>query len=214
MRDRTVYIKLSQMTEVYEPDVYLKDIADIHCIDKTLEAKIKTVKVAAFPKILKGNRRVESYVGDLMEILTKMEQMAPGIQVNNIGVSEFVVKYRPDAGGVFTVSWLKTAVIAAVSFCGGAFAIMTFNNDANVTDVFGKIYYLVTGMESDGMTVLEISYSLGLALGILVFFNHFAAWKLTVDPTPIEVEMRLYENNVNQTLIQNDQRKERGIDVS
>ena len=52
------------------------------------------------------------------------------------------------------------------------------------------------------------------ALGILIFFNHFASWKLTVDPTPIEVEMRLYEDNVGKTLIQNYGRKERGIDVS
>ncbi|MBQ6833954.1 MAG: stage V sporulation protein AA, partial [Lachnospiraceae bacterium] len=73
---------------------------------------------------------------------------------------------------------------------------------------------LVMGTPSDGLTILEISYSIGLAFGILVFFNHFASWKLTVDPTPIEVEMRTYETNVNKTLIQNDKRRERGIDVS
>ena len=91
---------------------------------------------------------------------------------------------------------------------------MTFNNDANVTDVFANIYYLTMGMESNGKTILEFSYSLGITIGILVFFNHFAKWKLTVDPTPIEVEMRLYEENLNKTVIQNHGRKERGIDVS
>jgi stage V sporulation protein AA len=64
------------------------------------------------------------------------------------------------------------------------------------------------------VTVLEIAYSAGLAAGILIFFNHFASWKMTVDPTPIEVEMRLYEENINKTLIINDGRKESGIDVS
>ena len=202
------------MTEVYDPDVYLKDIAEIHCIDKKLEVRIKGIKIVSFSKTSKGKKQAETYIGDLMEILDKLEEIDKEIQVNSIGESEFVVKYRPNAGGSLLVSWLKTAVIAVVSFCGGAFAIMTFNNDANVSDVFGNIYYLATGMESDGVTVLEVSYSLGLAIGILVFFNHFAAWRLTVDPTPIEVEMRLYETNVNQTLIQNDQRKEKGIDVS
>ena len=202
------------MTEVYDPDVYLKDIAEIHCIDKKLEVRIKGIKIVSFSKISKGKRQAEMYIGDLMEILDKLEEIDKEIQVNSIGESEFVVKYRPNAGGSLLLSWLKTAVVAAVSFCGGAFAIMTFNNDANVSDVFGNIYYLATGMESDGVTVLEVSYSIGLAIGILVFFNHFAAWRLTMDPTPIEVEMRLYETNVNQTLIQNDQRKEKGIDVS
>lgn len=38
--------------------------------------------------------------------------------------------------------------------------------------------------------------------------------KINTDPTPLEVEMRLYEDNVSKTLIQNDGRKEQDIDVS
>ena len=47
-----------------------------------------------------------------------------------------------------------------------------------------------------------------------LFFNHFSVWKLSTDPTPLEVEMRLYEDNISKTLIQNDGRKESGIDVT
>ena len=61
---------------------------------------------------------------------------------------------------------------------------------------------------------MEAGYSVGLAVGILVFFNHFAVKKLNTDPTPLEVEMRLYEENVCKTLIQNAGRKESGVDVS
>ena len=63
-------------------------------------------------------------------------------------------------------------------------------------------------------TVIGLEVHVGLAVGILLFFNHFASWKITVDPTPIEVEMRLYEENLNKTLIKNGGRKESGIDVS
>ena len=75
------------------------------------------------------------------------------------------------------------------------------------------VYYLVTGVQSDGITVLEIGYSLGLMAGVLVFFNHFVKRKLTTDPTPIEVQMRLYEDEVDTTVIQNAARKESGVDV-
>lgn len=50
---------------------------------------------------------------------------------------------------------------------------MTFNNDVNVTDVFQKVYRLITGEKPQGFTILELSYSVGLAGGILLFFNHF-----------------------------------------
>ena len=91
---------------------------------------------------------------------------------------------------------------------------MTFNNDVSVTDVFSEIYRIIMGKESTGFTILEVSYSIGLALGIVGFFNHFAKFKINTDPTPLEVEMRLYEDNVSKTLIQNDGRKEQDIDVS
>lgn len=226
MSSETVYLKISQITEVYEPDVYIKDIAEVHCQNQAVEAKVKAIKVTSFkggkkqsdqskvPGKSGSSRRVFSYVGSVMDLLKQVESTDKNIQINSLGEADFVIKYRPGKGESKAFQWLKTAVVAVIAFCGAAFAIMTFNNDANVTDVFGRIYYLVMGAQSDGITILEFSYSLGLALGIIVFFNHFASWKLTVDPTPIEVEMRLYEENSNKTLIQNHERKETRIDVS
>ena len=42
-----------------------------------------------------------------------------------------------------------------------------------------------------------------------LFFNHFGGRKITEDPTPMEVEMRVYEDDVNKTLIEQEKRKER-----
>ena len=64
------------------------------------------------------------------------------------------------------------------------------------------------GRESDGFSILEVSYCVGLALGIIVFFNHIAFKKLNTDPTPLEVEMRLYEDDISKTLIANADREE------
>lgn len=212
MNTNTIYLKIAQTTEVYRPDVYIKDIAEVHCHDRAAEIRIKSIKVTTLK--VTGNQKAATYVGSIMDLLNQIEASEKNVQIISMGQADFVIHYRPKAGGSLLFQWMKTGVIAAISFCGAAFAIMTFNNDASVTDVFGNIYQLVMGMESDGRTILEFSYSLGVSLGILVFFNHFASWKLTVDPTPIEVEMRLYEDNVGKTLIQNHGRKERGIDVS
>ena len=90
---------------------------------------------------------------------------------------------------------------------------MTFNNDVGIPEVFAQVYRLVMGEESNGFTILEIMYSIGIAVGILVFYNHFGGKRITKDPTPIEVQMRLYEDDVNSTLIEGCNRKETHIDV-
>ena len=73
---------------------------------------------------------------------------------------------------------------------------MAFNNDVDTVKLFGQIYELLTRRASDGFTVLELTYCIGLVIGILTFFNHFGKKRFTVDPTPMEVEMRLYENDL------------------
>ena len=53
-----------------------------------------------------------------------------------------------------------------------------------------------------GFSVLEISYSIGIGLGVVLYFNHFGRRKFTQDPTPLEVEMRVYEDDIDTTIIE------------
>ena len=100
-----------------------------------------------------------------------------------------------------------------ITFCGAAFSIMAFNNDVSTSRLFSQIYEYVTGDVSDGFTILEVSYSVGITVGILVFFNHFGKKRFTVDPTPMEVQMRLYENDIQTTLVEDASRREQELDV-
>ena len=73
---------------------------------------------------------------------------------------------------------------------------------------------MVTGQAGDGYGILELSYSIGLTVGIILFFNHIGGRRITKDPTPIEVEMRVYEKDVNNALIETADREGKTIDVS
>ena len=80
------------------------------------------------------------------------------------------------------------------------FSIMTFQTDVSIANLFQRIYFWLTGTQSNGFTILEISYAIGIGAGSIFFFNHFGKWKLDQEPTPIEVEMAEYENQVQQTI--------------
>ena len=69
------------------------------------------------------------------------------------------------------------------------------------------------GHEPKAVNVLEISYSVGLAAGIILFFNHIGGRRITKDPTPIEVSMKNYERDVNQALIETADREGMEEDV-
>lgn len=205
----TLYINIKQNSKVHKKDVFLSDVADVYCVSRAAESKAKALKVLT----IRENRN-KRYILAAIDVIEKLQEQDPKLQIDNLGEVSFIVDYQKPGRPAYFTAWLKTLFVCVIAFFGSAFAIMTFNNDASVSDVFKEIYRLVMGAESDGFTVLELSYTVGLALGIIVFFNHFAKIKINTDPTPLEVEMRLYEDNINKTLIQNDGRKESGIDVT
>ena len=209
MTNKTLYLKLNEISEVHEKSVYLKDVAQLYCDDQPTLNRCQALKIKTIHQ-----EKDKRYVENVLEVIEKIHEMDVSIQVTNLGETDFIIDYQKSKSPKYLWQWTKTWFVCIVCFFGAAFAIMTFNNDASVGDVFKEVYKIVMGRESDGFTILELSYSIGLMLGIVLFFNHFSVWKLSTDPTPLEVEMRLYEDNISKTLIQNDGRKESGIDVT
>ncbi len=111
------------------------------------------------------------------------------------------------------LQWIKMVFVAAISFFGTGFTIMAFHNDISINKIFSHVHELVMGYASEGYSILEVSYSIGLAIGIILFFNHVGGRRITKDPTPIEVEMRVYETDVNKALIETADREGKSIDV-
>lgn len=207
----TIYIKADRNIEVTKPDVTLGDVLKISCVNPSVAAKVKSLRLLRFHHTDK--KHSSRIAVSILKVVECIQEVYPNADVQNMGEQDFIVTYEEvkTAGGV--VHFLKAAAVVVTSFIGAAFSIMTFNNDVDTTKLFGQIYELITGSASDGFTILELTYSVGLTIGILIFFNHFGKRKFTVDPTPMEVEMRLYENDIQTTLIEDFARKEKEMDV-
>lgn len=205
----TIYIKAEQNVEVQSRDVYLKDIARMACSDAQTLAKAKSIKIHRF-KEGESKRQVIS----LLKIIEDIDKICPGAEVQSIGEAAVMVELIDVDRHKGPVQTAKLAFVALVSFFGTSFTIMAFHNDIGINEVFTKIYEMVMGRQGDGYGILELSYSFGLAVGIIVFFNHIGGRRITKDPTPIEVEMRIYEEDVNKALIETADREGKTIDVS
>lgn len=205
MGEVVCYIKLDRNVEVEATEVYLKDLGSVRCADYTVSTKVKNIKVHRFEEI----RSVIS----VMKIIEMIEQTCPGVKVQSLGESEVLIEHITKQKYKRWKQTLKIVLVAIISFCGTAFTIMAYHNDIDINKVFAAIYEIVIGAPPDGVSVLEVAYSAGLSLGIIVFFNHVGGRRLTKDPTPIEVEMRKYEADVNTALVETAEREGKIIDV-
>lgn len=218
MADTICYIKLDRNVEVNVDDVFIKDVGSVRCADSTVAAKVKSIKIFKFHKPGEKGKQAgyeeKRCVISILKIIELIEETCPGVTVESLGETEVLLE-RIDVNT--HKGWqqaLKILLVSIISFFGTAFTIMAYHNDIGVADVFAQIHRIVMGSEPEGLSVLEVAYSAGLSLGIIVFFNHVGGRRLTKDPTPIEVEMRKYETDVNNALVDTAEREGRTIDVS
>jgi len=192
----TVYLKCDRNVEVQSQDVFLSDIGSLQCADKTIGAKLKALKIYHFAS--QGEKRC---VISTLKLVELMEDACPNITVQIVGEPDVLIEWVSVDRHKSPQQWVKIVFVCLVSFFGTAFTIMAYHNDVGINDVFTEVYRMVMNREPRGLNTLEVSYSIGLAVGIIVFFNHVGGRRLTKDPTPIEVAMRNYEEDVDKTLI-------------
>lgn len=205
-----LYIKGDRDVELIKTEVTVGDILSLECSNKTVIPKIKSIKLVKFSEQGKKQQRV---VISVLKIIACIHEQYPNLDIQNLGETDIILTYENQNTSGNIVHLLKTAVVVILVFCGSAFSIMAFHNDVSITKLFSQIYLALTGVESDGYTILEVSYSIGIIIGILVFFNHFGKKRFTVDPTPLEVQMRLYENDIQTTLVEDASRRKEELDV-
>lgn len=207
-----IYVKIDRHVKVNKKKILLSDISVTHSSDSDMRKILNNIMVLNIESKESG-----MYAMTFMKIVELIHRKRPDISVINEGEKDFVIEYVPASERAVNkyVEYAKAVFVALVSFFGAAFAVMTFNLDASVSDLFDDIYKWVEGTDKNGAaTILEFSYCIGLPIGIIVFFNHFSKKKLTTDPTPIHVEMRNYENQIDQAIIDDSSREGKTIDVT
>lgn len=200
---KIVYVKTERCSRVSEKKVCVADVAELFSNDKKLERQLRQ-KVLL---VVQQNKQMK-YVFSVLRLFDVLSEEHKDVEWVNAGEDEFIVEYNPPKKLSLALETAKTAFVCLAVFFGSAFTIMTFNQDVAVADVFRMMEELVLGKGVESKTI-EIAYSVGLPLGIILFFNHFSRLKIDRDPTPLQVQMRLYEENVNKAVIENASREER-----
>ena len=157
------------------------------------------------------------YSVSAMKVIELIQKEYPQASVENIGEADFIVDYidekKRNHHMAAVLDVIKTVLICIVIFFGSGYAIMAYNNDVGTTEIFEKVYGMITGEEKTDTNWMELMYSVGLTGGIAVFYNHFGSKTFSNDPTPIEVEMNNYEQDLDYALIERGGRSGKEEDV-
>ncbi len=206
MNGEIIYIKAEQCMTVSNKKVFLEDVVKIYGVNKNL---VKELSKLIFMTMKDKDKDITV---SILKVMETIHAYAHGIEIVNIGETDFIIEYRIPDSKKKSIEYIKTGIVVITAFFGAAFSIMTFNTDVSVQDLFQKIYMLVLGTTGEGSKVIEISYSIGLTVGILLFYDHFTKKHHRDDPTPIEIQMRTYETDKTKSKIKTASREGKTID--
>ncbi|MGN0494752.1 MAG: stage V sporulation protein AA [Lachnospiraceae bacterium] len=204
----TVYIKASQCVLVKNERVLLKDILTIYTNNKTLTNTIGNIHLYTFDTKTGGQLTVS-----IMKIIELILEECPDIDIDNIGEPDFIVKYEVQGKYDKFKKNISTLFLCFVAFIGGGYAIMAYNTDIGAKELFNYLSMLFLGDAQKGALYLSVTYAIGLTIGMITFFNHLGNKRITKDPTPLEVQMRLYESDVSSTIIKDMNRNKESMDI-
>lgn len=197
---RMLYLSIPQRIQLDSDEVRLGDIAQVIADDKKFAEQVKELLFFRF-----GSEKME--IRDIVEIIDLLTKKFGEIQVVNLGETEFIIERKADKRPNKVFEIVKVVIVCGIVYLGSAFSVMTFNEDGCVRDLLDMLYLSVMGKPHETGSLLEISYSAGITLGILMFYNHVFRKKKATDPTPIQVEMRQFEMQMNETMIINKDRE-------
>jgi stage V sporulation protein AA len=141
---------------------------------------------------------------DILSVIASIRELFPHATIETFGdphtlVEVYEKRKSPNVIG-FTVVWL-------LLFFGSGLAIMNFHEDVSMPAVHQRIVFLLTGEVIEHPYLLQIPYSFGIGLGMVVFFNHVFKRKINEEPSPLDVEMYKYEESVLQYVITEEYKK-------
>lgn len=208
-----VYIKLERSVEVEEETVHLSDVAFVECQDRSIQDMAEKLCIYKFKE--GAQKRTVISVLRIIQILEKelkRESSQKTVLIQSVGEKDVFIQQVKQAEKKRPPNIGKIIMVCLVAFCGSAFTIMAYHNDIEIHKLFeGTVRFIMPQNLNLGLLIIESAYSVGLATGIIVFFNHVGKRKLSNDPTPIEVALRKYELDVDMTLIENADRE--GVEV-
>ncbi|MCM3571735.1 MULTISPECIES: stage V sporulation protein AA [Mesobacillus] len=190
--EKTIYIRMRNRVQVKpEQSLLLKDIAQIIASEDIFQelASLQVKKIMPKDHI---------HIIDVMKIIRFIAGIYPDHEIQTVGppqtIIEVIYKKKGMSIPFFILVWF-------LLFFGAALTIMNFHEDVSMQSVHQRLYFIMTGKEVAKPLLFQIPYSIGIGLGMILFFNHVFKKRLNEEPSPLEVEMFNYQQSLDQYVI-------------
>ncbi|WLR43802.1 stage V sporulation protein AA [Bacillus carboniphilus] len=195
MKD-TVFIRPKYKIEVApESTIAIGDIAQVVGSEK-LVAKLANLHI--YQVTMKDQTIV---VLDVMKVINQIVKQIPDIDIQVVGSTQTIIQViypkKKLSSLTFSLIWL-------LLFIGAGLAIMNFHEDVSMQEMHQRLFTILTGKTVENPLFIQVPYSFGLGIGMVLFFNHVFKKRINEEPSPLDVEIFNYQLDLDQYVIHHE----------
>ncbi len=198
----SIYLWVKQSESVSTPAVYINTVARVYCSDKKKQDQVKSIPMYHF-----SQHENTGVTFSVLYIISLIQTKYPDMEIEMLGETSCIVYYNCLTPQSRLIRLLYFLLVALIAFFGAAYSIMAYNTDVGASDLLLALHEIFLGERAGDTSPDMMSYSLGLLFGMLLFFNHGIIGKKNKEPTPLQVQMREYEQEVNEASMMDAERK-------
>lgn len=135
---------------------------------------------------------------DSFSVVDGLSKVFSELEFQQVGPAQTIIVIEKDSKQA--VPFL-VVTIWLLLFVGAAMTIMNFHYDVAMQEVQQKLHFLLTGESKEYPLWLQIPYSIGLGVGMTLFFNHLFKKRFNDEPSPLEIEMFKYQQDLDSYVI-------------
>lgn len=184
-----IYIRMKKkVTMQLTETIRLNDIAYIDATEEDV-GKLEAVQIHRISK-----KDGEFLVIEAFILLSMLQKAFPEKSLELVGPEETIITIEQEA---YKPSVLMIISVWIILFIGTAMSIMNFHYDVNMPEVHEKLHYMFTGKHNSRPLWIQIPYSLGLGVGMVLFLNHWFKRRINEEPSPLEIELFKYQQDID-----------------
>jgi len=185
-----VYLRMKKKLNLTTLQILkLKDIAFLSTTSH-LKKELATTVIYKVTEADNNYIVIDSFI-----VIRHLNKQFPELEFSVIGSNEIIIHIETTHK---KTSILLVSFVWLLLFIGTAMTIMNFHYDVSMQEVQQKLHYLFTGENNEFPLWIQIPYSIGLGVGMLLFFNHWFKRRFNEEPSPLEIELYNYQQNIHQ----------------
>ncbi len=173
--------------------INIEDIYDIY--PTNYENNLNKIRLRSYK-----NNKSKYDVIHLGEIIEVIKLKCPNTHINFLKNDDIIIFFDEDKKDIS--KFIRVFVVSIVVLMGSIMGIMNFHADVNMEHSQFQMVDAITENGNKYLPYFQIPYSLGIGVGVALFFNKFIPTYSKDEPSPLDLKM----NSLNKD-IENELRK-------